>query len=51
MDALEPKRLQWFAEFHERIQWRGFSVHAGTRRIIKPAESQPISQKKIKVVW
>ena len=51
MDALEPTRLQWFAEFHERIQWRGFSVHAGTRRKIKPEEIKPISKKKIRVVW
>jgi hypothetical protein len=51
VDDLEPKRLQWFREFYERIQWRGFSVHAGTRRKIKPEEIPAISKKKIRVVW
>jgi hypothetical protein len=51
MNALEETRLQWFREFYERIQWRGFSVHAGTRRKIKPEEIPAISKKKIRVVW
>jgi hypothetical protein len=38
-EALEPHREEWCAEFFERITGpRGFSVHAGNRRTIKPEE-------------
>lgn len=51
MDAIEPERERWIAEFQERIQTRGFSVHAGIRRQIKPEELYPRPKRKLKVVW
>lgn len=51
MEALAPQREQWIEEFLQRIQTRGFSVHAGTRRKIKPEEIPPRPQRKIRVVY
>lgn len=50
MDALNARRLRWVREFYGRIQTRGFSVHAGIRRKIRPEEIPPIP-KKIRVVF
>ena len=50
MDALNTRRMAWVKEFYERIQTRGFSVHAGIRRKIRPEEIPPLP-KKIRVVF
>ena len=50
MDALNARRMRWVKEFYERIQTRGFSVHAGIRRKIRPEEIPPLP-KKIRVVF
>jgi hypothetical protein len=50
-DALAPKREKWIAAFLERIQTRGFNVHADMLRKI-PAEEIPQKPKrKFKVVF
>ena len=51
MDALDPKRKKWIKEFYERIQTRGYCVHADIRRKIKPEDIPEIPEGKIKVVW
>jgi len=51
MEALAPQREQWIQEFFERIQRRGFSVHAGIRRKIKPEEIPQRPQRKLRVVY
>lgn len=50
MDALNTRRIRWVKEFYERIQTRGFSVHAGIRRKVRPEEIPPLP-KKIRVVF
>lgn len=50
MEALNSRRIQWVKEFYERIQTRGFSVHAGLRRKVRPEELHPIP-KRIQVVF
>lgn len=52
MDALAPLRERWVAEFFERITGpRGFSVHAGTRRTIRPEELPVRPNRPWRVVW
>ncbi len=51
MDALDPKRKKWIKEFYERIQTRGYCVHADIRRKIEPEEIPPVPKEKIRVVW
>ena len=51
MDALEKRRRRWILEFYERIQTRGYSVHAGARRLVKPEEIPPLPKGKIRVVF
>ena len=51
MDALSERRQRWVQEFYQRIQTRGFSVHAGIRRKIKPEEIPPLPKQKIRVVY
>jgi len=51
MDALEPQREQWIQEFYERIQTRGFSVHAGIRRRVKAEEIPPRPRRKLRVIF
>jgi len=51
MEALEPQREQWIAEFLERIQTRGFNVHAQVMRRIKPDELYPRPKRRLKVVF
>ena len=43
------QRELWIDAFNERIQTRGFNVHADIRRKIKPAEIYP--KRDIKVVF
>jgi hypothetical protein len=51
MDALGSRRRKWTLEFYERIQTRGYCVHADIRRKIKPEEIPPVPEGKIRVVW
>lgn len=50
MNALNDRRMKWVKEFYQRLQTRGFSVHAGLRRKVRPEEIPPIP-KKIRVVF
>lgn len=50
MNALNERRLKWVKEFYQRLQTRGFSVHAGLRRKVKPEEIPPIPRR-IRVVF
>jgi hypothetical protein len=52
MAALAPARERWLREFFERITGpRGFSVHAGTRRTIRPEELPARPARPWRVVW
>jgi hypothetical protein len=51
MDALEQRRRRWILEFYERIQTRGYSIHAGLRRKVAREEIPPLPKGKIRVVW
>ena len=51
MDALASKRDKWVAEFLERIQTRGFNVHADIKRKIAPEEIPKKPRRKFKVVF
>ena len=51
MDALAPKRDKWVAEFLERIQTRGFNVHADMKRKIGKEEIPKKPRRKFKVVF
>lgn len=48
---LEGQREQWYREFEERIQTRGFNWHADNLRIIKPEEIYPKPDREHKVVY
>lgn len=50
MNALNDRRIKWVREFYQRLQTRGFSVHAGIRRKVRPEEIPPIP-KRIRVVF
>jgi hypothetical protein len=50
MNALNDRRIKWVREFYQRIQTRGFSVHAGIRRKVRPEEIPPLPRK-IRVVF
>jgi hypothetical protein len=51
MEALAPQREQWIEEFYQRIQTRGFNVHADIRRKIKPEEIPSRPKRKRRVVY
>lgn len=51
MDALDPRRRRWIRDFYDRIQTRGYCVHADIRRPIRPEEIPPLPKGKIRVVW
>jgi hypothetical protein len=51
MDALDPRRKRWIREFYQRIQTRGFNVHADIRRKVRPEEIPLVPEDKIRVVW
>jgi len=51
MQALAPQREQWIKEFFERLQTRGFSVHAGIRRKIQSEEIPQRPKRKLRVVY
>ena len=50
MNALNDRRMKWVKEFYQRIQTRGYSVHAGLRRKVRPEEIPPLP-KRIRVVF
>ena len=50
MNALNDRRIKWVKEFYQRLQTRGFSVHAGLRRKVRPEEIPPVP-KRIRVVF
>jgi hypothetical protein len=50
-DALAPKREKWIAAFLERIQTRGFNVHADMLRKIPAEEIPQKPRRKFKVVF
>jgi hypothetical protein len=50
MNALNDRRIRWVKEFYQRIQTRGFSVHAGLRRKVRPEEIPPVPRR-IRVVF
>jgi hypothetical protein len=51
MDALAPKRDKWVNAFLERIQTRGFNVHADMKRKIPAEEIPKKPRRKFKVVF
>lgn len=51
MDALTPQREKWFADFFQRIQTRGFSIHWDIRRKVRPEEIPPKPRKKTRVIY
>ena len=51
MDDLEPERERWIEEFLERIQTRGYHVHADILRVIKPEEIPVRPNRKLRVVY
>jgi hypothetical protein len=48
---LSSQRDEWVTAFLERIQTRGFNVHADIRRQIKPEEIPTRPKRKYKVVF
>lgn len=51
MEALSPDRERWIEEFFERIQTRGYNVHADILRLIKPEELPKRPDRKLRVVF
>lgn len=50
-DALAPKREKWVAAFLQRIQTKGFNVHADIRRVIAPEEIPAKPRRKFRVIF
>ncbi|MCU0975667.1 MAG: hypothetical protein MUC71_05055 [Steroidobacteraceae bacterium] len=50
-DALAPQREKWIAAFLERIQTRGFNVHADMLRKIPVEEIPQKPRRRFKVVF
>lgn len=48
---LTDQREQWYREFEERLQTRGFNWHADNLRVIKPSEIYPKPDREHKVVY
>lgn len=51
MEAIAPQREKWVAEFLQRIQTRGYHVHAGIRRVIPKSEIRPRDGRPLQVVF
>lgn len=49
--TIAPQREEWIRAFEQRIQTRGFNVHADMTRKIKPEEIYPKPKGKSKVVF
>lgn len=50
-DALAPRRDKWIAEFHARIQTRGYNVHYDQLRKIRPDEIPSKPKRRFRVVF
>ena len=50
-EDLAPKREQWYREFLQIVQTKGFNVTGDTRRAIKPAEVPKKPNRPHKVVY
>jgi len=50
-EALGPRRDKWIADFLERIQTRGFNVHADMLRKIPQEQIPKKPKRKFKVVF
>lgn len=50
-EELAPRRERWYAEFLERIQTRGYSVHFDQLRKIAPDELPKKPKRKTRVVY
>jgi hypothetical protein len=50
-EALTPQREKWVKEFLERIQTRGFHVHAAMRRVIPKNEVRPRDGRPLQVIF
>ncbi len=50
-EALTPQREKWVKGFLERIQSRGFHVHAGMRRAIPKNEIRPRDGRPLQVIF
>lgn len=50
-EALTPQREKWVKGFLERIQTRGFHVHAGMRRTIPKNEIRPRDGRPLQVIF
>ena len=50
-EALTPQREKWVKGFLERIQSRGFHVHAGMRRVIPKSEVRPRDGRPLQVIF
>jgi hypothetical protein len=48
---LTPQREKWVAEFLQRIQTRGFHVHAANRRVIPKSEIRPRDGRPLQVIF
>lgn len=51
MEALAPQREQWVEEFLQRIQTRGYNVHADILRQIRPDELPWRPDRQLRVVF
>lgn len=51
MEAIEPERERWIREFLERIQTRGYNMHADMLRQIAPEEIPKRPDRKLRVVF
>jgi len=50
-EAIAPQREQWVKGFYERIQTRGYHVHAGMRRVIPKSEIRPRDGRPLQVLF
>ncbi len=51
MEAIAPERERWVREFLERIQTRGYNMHADMLRQIPPNEIPKRPDRKLRVVF
>ena len=51
MQSIAPERERWIREFLERIQTRGYHVHADILRKIQPEEIPKRPDRELKVVF
>tara|TARA_B100001094_G_C17691719_1_gene558332 strand:- start:270 stop:548 length:279 start_codon:yes stop_codon:yes gene_type:complete len=51
MDDLTQEREKWCTDFLERIQSRGFHVHAEQKRLIKKEEIRPRDGRPLQVIY